>query len=89
MSEWILTAYCAVSSAFGAQIPADWVSVFEALQRGAFQQTSPPQIDWQTYYRSQGSQQMQWAVPNTILNGAPAGPSFPPPQMFPGYPTYP
>ncbi len=28
---------------------------------------------------------MQWAVPNSCLSGAPAGPGMPPPQAFPGY----
>jgi hypothetical protein len=32
------------------------------------------------------SPQMSWAVPNQQLSGAPCGPSFPPPQMFPNYP---
>jgi hypothetical protein len=31
------------------------------------------------------SPQMNWAVPNSQLSGAPCGPSFPPMQMFPGY----
>jgi hypothetical protein len=31
------------------------------------------------------SPQMNWAVPNSQLSGAPCGPSFPPPQMFPGF----
>ena len=31
------------------------------------------------------SPQMNWAVPNTQLSGCPAGPGYPPPQMFPGW----
>ena len=32
------------------------------------------------------SPQMNWAVPNTMLSGAPCGPGMPPPQMFPNFP---
>ncbi len=31
------------------------------------------------------SPQMQWAVPNTQLSGAPSGPTFPSAQMFPNF----
>jgi hypothetical protein len=31
------------------------------------------------------SPQMNWAVPNSQLSGAPAGPGYPPPQAFPNY----
>ena len=32
------------------------------------------------------SPSMQWAVPNTMLSGAPSGPGGPPPGVFPSYP---
>jgi hypothetical protein len=32
------------------------------------------------------SPSMQWAVPNTMLSGAPAGPGYPPPGAFPSFP---